>query len=279
MKLGTLITCTLALTCPIFAQDKDNKEALPQASAKMNPEEADALLKKLSQDFENLPKDKRIEYLEMRNEAAHLFQNKRIFEALDLIRKMSVIFKDDPQLFVLKGACYVEIRDFKSAREAFNDAVKIVGPRYNILFNLAEIDFVTNKWQEALNGFERIKGDIPNKDVAMQRLVDFKIMLCHIRLAEDKALKEDVRKQHEAQIAEYAKKQDFMDDSPYHYYANAAYSYYKGNTEQADQWLAKGRRVFQQSPVHIASWEDTLVEFGYIKSYFGDEDESADTSE
>ena len=273
MKIGSLITLSLVFSCSAFAQAEDNKKA--EAKPNMNKAEADNLLKEISKSFENLPKAERIKYLKMRNEAAKLFQNKRIFETLDLVRKMDEIFKNDPQALVLKGACYVEIRDFASARESFDQAVKVVGPKYNILFNLAEIDFVTNKWSDALKLFETIKPDIPDRDIGMKRLVDFKIMLCHIRLA-DKAENEDEKKKHEQVIAELTNQQGFMDDSPYYYYANAAYNYYKGDVSAADQWLAKGRRVYQLSPAHIASWEDTLVEFGYIKSYFGDEEAAED---
>jgi hypothetical protein len=39
---------------------------------------------------------------------------------------------------------------------------------------------------------------------------------------------------------------------------------------KAEEWLAIAGRIFQDPNV-LAPWQDTLVEYGYIKSFYGDD--------
>ena len=56
-----------------------------------------------------------------------------------------------------------------------------------------------------------------------------------------------------------------------YYYAQAALAYDEGNLVKAEEWLAMAGRIFQK-PEILAPWQDTLVEYGYIKSFYGDEE-------
>ena len=56
----------------------------------------------------------------------------------------------------------------------------------------------------------------------------------------------------------------------YYYYAKAALAYEDNNLIKAEEWLATAGRIFQDPNV-LAPWQDTLVEYGYIKSFYGDE--------
>jgi hypothetical protein len=81
--------------------------------------------------------------------------------------------------------------------------------------------------------------------------------------------KNKLGKKQEVQIL--AEKYDFLDDSPFYYYAKAALEYEADNMVKAEEWLAIANRIFQD-PAIIAPWQDTLVEYGYIKSFYGGED-------
>ena len=72
------------------------------------------------------------------------------------------------------------------------------------------------------------------------------------------------------EAAALADKYDFLDDSPYHYYMQAALAYDKKDLVKAEEWLAIAGRIFQDPNV-IAPWQDTMVEYGYIKSFYGDD--------
>lgn len=213
--------------------------------------------------FLNLPEARRIEFDKHLAEADRLFREKRVFETIDELEKATVIFQDSPELLNLRGSCYVEFRAFEKAMEAYRAAEKLSPDNQSIQFNIGEILFVTKKWQPALDLFEKIlKTMEPKRDMALMRLVEFKIQLCKIKLGQKE----------EAEVL--AEKYDYFDDSPYYYYAHAAICYEKEDLVKAEEWLSMASRVFQDANI-ISPWQDTLVEFGYIKSFYGDEDAAA----
>ena len=53
-------------------------------------------------------------------------------------------------------------------------------------------------------------------------------------------------------------------------FAQAAIAYDDKDLVKAEEWLARASRIFT-NPEVLAPWQDTLVEFGYIKSFYGGE--------
>jgi len=96
----------------------------------------------------------------------------------------------------------------------------------------------------------------------MRRLVEFKILLCTLKAGS----KEDAVK-----LAD--KYEEISDDSPYCYYARAALAYQSGDEAKAEGWLAMASRVFGR-PEILSPWQDTMIEFGYIKSFYGSDDDA-----
>ena len=94
----------------------------------------------------------------------------------------------------------------------------------------------------------------------LSRLAEFKIMLCKKKLGKD------------AEVKALAEKYDFLDDSPYYYYAQAALAYDEKDLTKAEEWLARANRIFNDNNL-IAPWQDTMVEYGYIKSFYGSDAE------
>jgi tetratricopeptide (TPR) repeat protein len=237
----------LLALCPLHAQE----EQPPQQGA--NEQVA------TQQEFLNLPEEKRTEFIEKFGEASRFFQQKRIFECLEVLADAEKIFPDSAELHNLRGSCYVEMRAFDKASASFGEAIRISPKNNSIRFNIAEVLFVTKQWQESLNLFEEIFKDIPPENKSLARLVEFKILLCKNKLGQDD------------EVLILAEKYDYQDDSPYYYYAQAALAYDKEDLLEAEQWLARARRIFQD-PNITAPWQDTLVEYGYIKSFYGDDD-------
>lgn len=213
--------------------------------------------------FLNLPEERRKDFGKHLGEADRLFREKRVFETIDELEKASVIFQDSPELLNLRGSCQVEFRDFDKAMEAYRAAEKLSPENPSIKFNIGEVLFVTKKWQPALDLFEKIvKTMDPKTDLALMRLIELKVLLCKIKLG------------HKEEAEILAEKYDFFDDSPYYYYAHAAICYENKDLIKAEEWLAMASRVFQ-NPNIISSWQDTFVEFGYIKSFYGDDTAAA----
>lgn len=250
MKAISLLSL-FVLATPLAAQ----KEAAP---ADKKPASAEEALMPNQQAFLNLPEESRKEFVKHIGEAGRLFQQKRVFETLEELDKASKIFTDSPELYNLRGSCFVEMRSFDKALADFEKARSFTKDNPSVDFNIAEVYFVTKQWKKAVDLFEKILKVMPPKNTALSRLVEFKILLCKKKLG----LKEDV--------IILAGKYDFLDDSPYYYYAQAALAYDDNNLIKAEEWLAIAGRIFQD-PNALAPWQDTLVEYGYIKSFYGDD--------
>jgi tetratricopeptide (TPR) repeat protein len=240
------------LITPLVAQD----DAPPPVETTV-PADPQALSPN-QQAFLNLPEEKRKEFVKHLGEAQRIYAQKRIFETLEELDKASKIFADSPEIFNMRGSCYVEMRAFDKSLVEFEKALTYLKNNPSVEFNIAEVYFCTKKWDKALKLFEKILKDLPPENKALVRLVEFKILLCKKKLGQ------------KDEVTILAQKYDFLDDSPYYYYAQAALAYEDNNLIKAEEWLAIAGRVFQDPNV-IAPWQDTLVEFGYIKSFYGED--------
>lgn len=248
---ATSFLSLLVLFTPLAAQNETKPaEKAPAADAKT--------LMPNQQAFLNLPEERRNEFIKHLGEANRLFQQKRIFETLEEIEKAMKIFTDSPEVYNLRGSCFVEMRSFEKALADFQKAISYTKDNPSIEFNIAEVYFVTKEWKKSVDLFEKIMKVLPPENIALGRLVEFKILLCKKKLG----LKDEV--------TILAEKYDFLDDSPFYYYAQAALAYDNNNLIKAEEWLAIAGRIFRDPNV-LAPWQDTLVEYGYIKSFYGDE--------
>lgn len=256
----------LFMLIPAVAQDAPAPTAkIPDAPGTpgADPAAEKAKLRPNQQAFLNLPEERRKEFFKNLGEANRLFQQKRIFETLNLLNKADAIFTDSPETLNIRGACYVEIRAFDKAMASFEQALKLAPDNSSVMFNIGEVYFVTKEWQKASDMLEKVLKDVPKEQTALARLVEFKILLCKKKLG----LKE--------QAESMAQKYDMDDDSPYFCYAQAALAYDEKKLIIAEEWLARAGRIFQ-NPEVLAPWQDTLVEFGYIKSFYGNDLDSED---
>jgi tetratricopeptide (TPR) repeat protein len=208
-------------------------------------------------EFTNLPEQQRRDFFKHINEAERLFNQKRIFECMSEVRESSKIFNKSSEVFNLLGSCYVEFRDFDKARELFSKANQISPNQASILFNIGEMEFVTHNWKSCLEKMNQTIKLLPKQDVITRRLVEFKIMLCHIALGDQ----EEANKMAE-------RYDPLEDDSPYYYYAQASLCYRDKEIVKAEEWYQIANRVYQNSGM-LSAWQDTLIEFGYIASFYG----------
>lgn len=215
-------------------------------------------------DIRNLPKDQLTAYSRAFERSQELFKQKRIFECLTEIGKAEAIYDKNPSIKNLKGACYVEFRSFDKARSAFEEAAALTKDDLNVKFNIAEINFVTRNYETAAKQFQEIIDATPEKDrdQSMVALIRFKRFLSQLKLGQEdeaRALLDEV---------------DFLTDNPLYYYGNAALHYHDGELAKAEEWLARGNRIFADNQI-LSPWQDTLIEFGYIKSFYGGDLEEA----
>jgi tetratricopeptide (TPR) repeat protein len=216
-------------------------------------------------EFSNLAKEKREEFGLHKSKAQQFFRQKRTFECLDQVYKANQIFEKDPSIWNLKGACYVEMRLFEKAREAYEEALSIDDRNTGVHFNLAEMDFVTKDWAEASEKFDQLMermesqsdGPLEGPLLGLQRLALFKKMLSEYKLGNEEEAKQLAKENWE----------DF-DDTPFTYYSKAALELFKGNEEEGKKWIQSAVRVFGGFE-EVGNWQDTLIEIGLVKSFYG----------
>ena len=209
--------------------------------------------------FSNLPEEKRKQFFKHRTEAYRLFNDKRIVEAHEELALATKIFDQDPEVINLLGSCWVEFRDFNKARALFDEATKLAPGVSSIIFNIGEMEFVTRNWQKCIdifNGYIALAGE---KDTFMVRIAEFKMLLCYQALGKDD------------EAEKLANKYDpLKENTPFYYLAQGALCYRKKDMVKAEEWNAMAMRVFN-NPGAMAPWQDTLIEYGYIKSFYGGE--------
>lgn len=266
MKYKKLLAALIFSTVTSLTVNAQNEIEAP------NDEKVENKANILNTRFSNLPLEKRKEYLTLRADAHRYFANKRTFETLMALYEMRTIFDSDPVAYNLMGAIYVEFRDFPKAREIFSKAVDLAGEDPKILFNLAELEFCDNQWKSSIKHFESLLKKIETqRDTDFARLVEFKILLCKLALAksENKSTTEEEKKQYLAEAKELAYKYSYLLYSPYYYYANAALAFNEDDKVAASNWILTAKRVFSGNPSLVTSWDDTMVEFGYIEAHYG----------
>jgi tetratricopeptide (TPR) repeat protein len=192
--------------------------------------------------------------------ALDLYGKKRIFESLNEIAEAEKIHKEHPDTLTLKGMCYLEFRAFKIARENFVAALALSPKDGNIMINIAQVDVATKNWVSCEMHLNEAL--LLTKEIQMTRLIEFKLLLAKIKLNKTE------------EVETLSKKYGFDDDSPFHYYAEAAMAYEKEDGEKAEEWLRICRRVFSKPEV-LSPWQDTIIEYGYIRSFYGGDLEDA----
>jgi tetratricopeptide (TPR) repeat protein len=265
--LSTISFCTTLVAFPLYSSAQEASRTEDAGSSDVVPQ--------WQKDFETLGSPKQTAYRDKLKEAGRLFNQKRIIEALNELAEAQRIFPNEPGALNLVGACHVEFRNFRKARAAFEEALKLqsdyikslevlsgeararrIKPVLNIMFNLVEMDFVTSQWGDCAGRIESLLPDMDPSDLPMIRLLEFKYLLCKLKLG----------KVDEARTL--AQKYDFRDDYPYYYYANAALAYHDEDESGAERWRGSARRVFRR-PSTLAAWEDTMIEIGFVKSFYG----------
>lgn len=219
------------------------------------------------QKFTNLPKEQREDFQIKLIEAQRLFNQKRIFDAIEKAQQANEVFAESPDVHNLLGACQVEFRAFDKAMKHFEEAEKLAPNLPSILFNIAELNFVTKDWKAAETNLAKLlhlmEVELQVRNLQIKRLVEFKLLLAKLSLEKTDEVKA------------LAEKYDYLDDSPYPYFAEAALAYSEKRDADAETTIARAVRIFQ-NPAAIAPWQDTLIEYGFIKGFFGgDQDDKA----
>ena len=190
------------------------------------------------------------EHSKMLKEAEALFHKRDIAGALTMLDDAPAALKIDPGFLNLRGACHVEKKDFKAALADFEEATKKDPDNPGVQFNIAEMHYVTKRWDEAVKAFQLVKAKPGGVPANLSALVDFKLMLCEEgrgNAAEFERLANANLKEADTLLAAYTK---------------AAMEFRAGKKADAKVTIAAANKKFPDRS-ETSPYYDTMIEFGY----------------
>jgi tetratricopeptide (TPR) repeat protein len=220
--------------------------------------------KKMMAEFMKLPEEQRIEFNKNVRLAQKLYQEKRIFDALQAIDELEKTHKNHPACLSLRGGCYVEMRAFDKAYVIFEKLQELSPNSQNIMFNLAELDFVMKNWASSHKRFTKLLTILPQSNKSLRQLSEFKLLLCNLKMG-----RTDEAKSMQNKYGEW-------DDTPYYHYAPAAILFHEGKDEDAKKILRDALFIWRDR-AQLSSWQDTLIEIGYVRSLYGQDQPEGNT--
>ena len=188
-------------------------------------------------------------------DAQSLQGRKRYIDAFSKLDEAEKLDPKRPEIYNIRGAIHLalQVRDVEKAREQFTKARDLAPDSMPPLFNLAEVDFVAERWAEAEKGFKDVMVRFPKLITGVRHLVIFKVLLSTVK---QKKLVEA-----EKLIAEHF---TFMDDTPAFYFSKAVIALEGGDKRIGNDWLTKAQVIFK--PKDNEAYLDALMESHYIDS-------------
>jgi Tfp pilus assembly protein PilF len=183
-------------------------------------------------------------------EVQKLISTQKYEDALRKIRDAEVLKPDSPIVQLARGSVYTSMKDYEKARQCFKAADALKPGSFEPRFNLTELDYVQGNYESAAASFTAILKSFPDLQKEIRSLVQFKIVVCRIKL-------NDI-----AEADELVKKFAFAEESPASYFTQASFAAQKGDNATANQCLTKAQKAF--SPREIAPYVDALVEAHWI---------------
>ncbi|NCF93855.1 MAG: tetratricopeptide repeat protein [Verrucomicrobiaceae bacterium] len=216
------------------------------------------MLDQLPDSVANLKPAQRIEITRLLREAATYIQGIRLQEGLDRLIQIEAITPDLFQTYNLRGAIHTKLRDFDKARAEFKKALSLQPGLMEAQFNLAELDFVEKKFARSESAFRQLKTDNPELRLETLKLIDYKLYISLLMQSQSKG---DAK--HRAAMA-MLDSFDYLDDFPLHYYGKAVKAFQEDDKEEAEEWMASARRIYDKPTQTI--YIDALIEMGWVDS-------------
>lgn len=207
--------------------------------------------------LEKLTPEQRKTMMAGMGEVSNYLRGVRLQESLEKLNELETAVGDNHYIENLRGAVYTKMRNFKAARPHFEKALDFAKgmekESFHPRFNLAELNFVEKKWDDARTSFQNLLKDPGKPGNASDPLIKFKIMICDLQ--QKKMADADV------QMATF---DQYDADSPAYYYGQAIKLFAKDDKEGANEWLESAKRIYPKEINEV--FNDSLVEMGWLET-------------
>lgn len=178
-------------------------------------------------------------------EASQLLQQRLLDSALDKVNEAIQASPQNVSAFCLRGNVYAEKKMWDEAGQDYQTVLKLDGKNTQVKFDLAELQFMQKKYDDALPGFVALKQDSELGDLAA-----YKAFLCDLYGGHDEAAAKELE----------AFNQEGTNAS--YYFANVAWCLYHHKTEDGRKWLLAAAKIY--GPGKIGVYINSLLDLGYL---------------
>ena len=167
--------------------------------------------------------------------------------ALDKVNGVINLESQNKQALLLRGAIYAKQERWDKADYDYRVAL-LMDPASSIVkFDMAELNFIQKKYDDARSGFKEVKGDKELGDFAT-----YKVLLCDLFGAHEAVASEDLEALNQA------------GGNPSYYFGNAAWDLVHNKTDDAAAWLKSAAKIYADSPQKFTKYTTCLTNLGYL---------------
>jgi len=174
-----------------------------------------------------------------------LVQEKQFDAALDKVNAVLLAAPQNADVYGMRGNIYAQKELWDLAWKDYQTALQFDGNDIKMKFNLAEVDFMRKKYDDARPGFLA-----QEKDPDIGDLATYKVFLC------------DLFGGHDDVAAKELDAFNQVGSNASYYFANAAWSLYHHKTENARGWLMSATKIY--APNKFKLYAASLIALGYI---------------
>lgn len=168
-----------------------------------------------------------------------------IKKAKQQIEVLSTMTPGNSSVMNLLGAVHTKQKNYEGAMAAFQKAVELAPNDFRPRFNLAEVDFLQQKYPEARAKFNKLYEDDPTNELAA-----YKVYLTYL-LEGNGAMADQML----VSFNEFS-------DWPTYYFAQASKSFQAGETEDAQDWIISARKIYPGGRNSL--YAETMLDLGWI---------------
>ncbi len=184
--------------------------------------------------------------------AERAFQQRDFAGALKYLDLADEGAPDQAPSYNLRGEILMEQKMFDEAEDAFRKAFTADPKFREAQYNLAQIPFKKKDYAKSRERLEALFGETPggDKNQAAQ-LIKYKIYMTLLLEGND------------SQAQKMMDQFKFTGDTPALYYAQAAWAFKHGNTDQANDWIGSARKIY--SPALNVVFADGFYDLGWLQ--------------
>lgn len=219
LSVFALQPCTQAQEAPVQNEDSTMKQ-VPQ----------------WLEDFSNLPRNDREQYLRAFTNAKIAYQKGQWVACVGYLADCEMIFRGNPNVWNLRACCLMEQKFYDDAAADLEKAHKALPKDPVTTMNLANMQMARAQYEESIATLKKLRSMLPYDTAAeLLYVLDFRELLCLVMLNRNQEARELV------------KSLSPISDTPLYYYSQAVFALAEGNRIEASRNLRIAGSIFSKN--------------------------------